>query len=105
MPREAGGVALLSACTRAGDVPLAGRGTVMDRCLAAGLPVASSCSGRGACGRCAMAVLEGAAALSPASLREQRVLRRNGHPEGARLACCCRVLDPALRVRVRADYW
>ena len=101
----AGRPVLLFACTRSGDIPLGGGGTIMDRCLAAGLPVASSCSGRGACGRCVVAILEGAGALSPAGPREQRVLRRNGHPEGARLACRSRVLDPAAPVRVRADYW
>lgn len=87
------------------DLELGGRGKVMDRCLAAGLPVASSCSGRGACGRCAIEILEGAAALSRPTLREARVLRRNGHPEGVRLSCRCRVLDPRPRIVVRTGYW
>jgi ferredoxin len=87
------------------ELELTGRGTVMDRCLAAGLPVASSCSGRGACGRCVIEVLEGAGALSRPTLREGRVLRRNGRPEGARLACRCRVTDPQLRIVVRTGYW
>jgi ferredoxin len=77
----------------------------MDRCLAAGLPVASSCSGRGACGRCVVEVLAGAEALSPPTQREQRVLRRNGHPDGSRLSCRCRVLDPSSQIIVRTGYW
>lgn len=95
----------LLARTRDIDLELSGRGSVMDRCLAAGLAVASSCSGRGACGRCAVEVLEGAAALARPTQREIRVLRRNGHPEGVRLSCRCRVLDPRLRVVVRTGYW
>lgn len=99
------GPAPLLACTRGGEVPVAGRGTVMDRCLDAGLPVASSCGGRGACGRCVLTLLEGGSALTPAGLQERRVLQRNGQPEGTRLACRCRVLAPARAVRVRAEYW
>lgn len=95
----------LFARTRDRDVELAGGGRVMDRCLGAGLPVASSCSGRGACGRCVIEVLEGAEALSPPSIRERRVLRRNGHPEGSRLSCRCRVLNPRPPIIVRAGYW
>jgi ferredoxin len=97
-------VALL-ARIRIQDLPLIGRGTVMDRCLSSGLPVASSCSGRGACGRCAMAILEGAEALSPPTIRERRVLKRNAHPDGSRLSCRCRVRDPEARIVVQAGYW
>lgn len=95
----------LFARTRRRDVELTGRGNVMVRCLAAGLPVASSCSGQGACGRCVMEILEGAAALSRPSIRECRVLRRNGYPEGARLSCRCRIVDPEPTIIVRASYW
>lgn len=95
----------LLARTRRRDVELIGRGDIMDRCLAAGLPVASSCSGEGVCGRCVMEILEGAESLSRPSIRENRVLRRNGHPEGARLSCRCRVKDPQATIIVRASYW
>ena len=95
----------LLARTRTQDLPCPGRGNVMDRCLSAGLPVASSCSGRGACGRCVVEVLEGAAALSTPTQRERRVLQRNGHPDDARLSCRCRIGDPLARVVVRASYW
>ncbi len=98
-------MAVLVARTRARDVVLDGCGTVMDRCLDAGLPVASSCSGRGICGRCAMEVLEGADALTRTTARERRVLERNGHPPGTRLTCRCRVRGEGTRVVVRAGYW
>lgn len=95
----------LLARTATGELALPGRGSVMQRCLAAGLPVASSCSGRGACGRCAVAVLEGADALTPPSVRERIVLQRNGQPSGSRLACRCRPAVTHARIVVRAGYW
>jgi ferredoxin len=82
-----------------------GSGSLMDRCLAAGLPVASSCSGRGACARCAMEVLEGGEALTPMSMREERVLARNGLHAPMRLSCQCRVLHSRSTVTVRTGYW
>lgn len=95
----------LVARTRTCDLEVGGRGTVMARCLEAGLPVASSCSGEGACGRCVLEILEGAESLTRAAQRELRVLRRNGLPEGCRLACRCRVRTEGPRVVVRAGYW
>ncbi|MBI4913521.1 MAG: 2Fe-2S iron-sulfur cluster binding domain-containing protein [Acidobacteria bacterium] len=94
-----------AARTRRGELPLVDRGTLMARCLQAGLPVASSCAGRGACGRCALEILEGAEALSRRSRREWEVLSRNGHPEGWRLACRVRIRDEDARILVRAGYW
>ena len=95
----------LLAATRQQTLSLGGHGTLMARCLAAGLPVASSCSGRGLCGRCAVEVLEGAGALSPMEGLEALVLRRNGVPEGYRLSCCCRVLDTRAELRITTGYW
>jgi adenylate cyclase len=95
----------LLARTRLRDRGIPGSGSLMDRCLAAGLPVASSCSGRGACGRCAVEVLEGGEALTTASLREERVLSRNGLGAPMRLACQCRVRHSTVTVTVRAGYW
>ena len=39
--------------TRKGVVIIPGRGTLLSRLMSAGVPVASSCSGRGSCGKCA----------------------------------------------------
>lgn len=95
----------LLAATRQRPLDLGGHGTLMARCLAAGLPVASSCSGRGLCGRCAVEVLAGAEALEPMEGLEALVLRRNEVPTGHRLSCCCRVLDPDAEVRITTGYW
>lgn len=77
----------------------------MARALAAGLPVASSCSGRGACARCLVTVLEGAASLSVMEPHEREVLRRNGALPGVRLACQTRVADEASGARITTGYW
>lgn len=88
------------------DVVLSsGRGTLMARCLQAGLAVASACSGRGACGRCVMTVLRGAEHLEPASPHERAVLARNGAGPDQRLGCQCRVAGPAPDLLVTTGYW
>jgi ferredoxin len=93
------------AVTRHRARALGGHGTLMARCLAIGLPVASSCSGRGACGRCAVEILSGAEGLEAADPHEQRVLRLNQLPEGWRLSCQCRVRDAAADLRISTGYW
>jgi adenylate cyclase len=77
----------------------------MAQCLAAGLPVGSSCSGRGACAQCLMTVLAGAEALSPAGPHEALVLARNQAATQQRLACQCRVMDSEIPVAVTTGYW
>jgi len=92
--------------TRRGrEVIPGGRGTLLARLTAAGIPVGSSCSGRGACGRCVIEVVEGAADLSPIDVHEALVLERNHAPPTARLACCCRVERPGATVTVSTGYW
>jgi ferredoxin len=95
----------LVARTRRFDRVVGGRGTLMDRCLAAGLPVASACSGRGACARCLVTVLEGAGHLSPVRLREARTLARTLAAPDQRLSCQCRALDPVGAILVTTGYW
>jgi 2Fe-2S ferredoxin len=95
----------LLARTRSLDRVVPGSGSVMDRCLAAGLPVASSCSGAGACARCAVEVLEGGEALTPPTRREEHLLARSGLPAPARLSCQCRILRSQATVTVRTGYW
>lgn len=91
--------------TRGRDRALSGRGTLMHQCLEAGLPVASSCSGRGACGRCMVDVLSDAGALSPMGLHEARVLQRNGAAPGVRLACQCRLERGPDDLVITTGYW
>ena len=93
------------ATTHLRDRVLSGQGTLMGQCLEAGLPVASSCSGRGACAKCAILVLDGLEALSRPGPHELLVLSRNGFPEQVRLSCQCRVLNRRAKVRITTGYW
>ncbi|HJU83631.1 MAG TPA: 2Fe-2S iron-sulfur cluster-binding protein [Holophagaceae bacterium] len=91
--------------TRARTRALGTHGTLMARCLAVGLPVASACSGRGACGKCVLRILEGADALSPVDIHERLVLERNDAAPGERLGCQARVEDVLSRIVVSTGYW
>lgn len=91
--------------TRQRDFVLHGRGTLMARCQALGLPVASACSGRGACGKCVMTVLEGAEALHPAAAHEASVLARNGAGGNQRLGCQCRMPRSKVDLVITTGYW
>jgi len=95
----------LVARTRGRDRALGTRGTLMALCQAAGLPVASACSGRGACGRCIVTVLSGNGALSRPESRERRVLVRLEAPPDQRLSCQCRLADPSADVEITTGYW
>lgn len=91
--------------TRTDVRELAGAGTLMAQALAVGLPVASSCSGRGACARCLVSILEGDALLSAMDDHEREVLFRNGVAPGVRLACQTRLLDSEGDVLITTGYW
>ncbi len=95
----------LQARTRSGDFELSGFGTLMAQALAVGLPVASSCSGRGACGRCMVSILEGEAALTAMDPHEFEVLHRNGAAAAVRLACQTRLLNREASVSITTGYW
>ena len=77
----------------------------MARCQAVGLPVASSCSGRGSCAKCLVQVVEGWEALVPMGDHEARVLARNGAAENERLACQARVRRVGTLIRITTGYW
>lgn len=95
----------LLAVTRYRNRVLSGHGTLMAQCLDTGLPVASSCSGRGACGRCVVSVLQGLDALSNPCSHELLVLLRNGYSGPVRLSCQCRVMDRRADIQITTGYW
>lgn len=91
--------------TRRRDRVLHGRGTLMSRCLDVGLPVASACSGRGACGKCVVTILAGAEVLRPPSSHEAAVLARNGAEGNQRLSCQCRMPFAKVDLVITTGYW
>ena len=95
----------LVARTRNRDRSLGVRGTLMALCQAGGLPVASACSGRGACGRCLMTVLVGGEDLALPGPRERRLLARLGAGPDQRIGCRCRIADPSADVAITTGYW
>lgn len=95
----------LTAQTRRRSRPLGLKGTIMANCLAAGLPVASSCSGRGTCSLCRVRVLRGWDALSPMDGHELEVLARNGAAPDERLSCQARVIDAHADIAITTGYW
>jgi ferredoxin len=95
----------LVARTRRRDRTLGTHGTLMALCQAGGLPVASACSGRGACAKCLVTVLTGAGALSRPGSRERRLLARVGAGSDQRLSCQCRVADPSADIDITTGYW
>lgn len=91
--------------TRQGDHLLGEWGTLMARCLEAGLPVASACSGNGACGKCLMTILRGADALERPSPREKAVLAKNGAGADQRLGCQCWMPAAGTDLLITTGYW
>ena len=91
--------------TRRGDRPLRGPGTLLACCEEAGLPVASACSGRGACGRCLVSILEGASLLATASDTERTHLTHLPAEAHPRLACQTTLPRDARGLGVTAGYW
>lgn len=95
----------ITARTHRGDVPVLGVGTLMDACLAAGLPVASACLGRGACGKCLMTVLAGTECFPGPKERESLVLKKNQAGASQRLSCQCSMPTDPNPVIVTTGYW
>ena len=91
--------------TRQRDQVLEGEGTLLALCEAAGLPLASACSGVGSCGRCLVTILEGAETLSPPEQRELDLLLRVGASAQERLGCQCQVPSGATSLRFTTGYW
>lgn len=91
--------------TRQRDHVLSGVDTLMAQCLAVGLPVASACSGQGACGKCLVTILRGAQGLLPAQPHEAAVLARNGALADQRLGCQCLTPHTEVDLLLTTGYW
>ncbi|MDP1832755.1 MAG: 2Fe-2S iron-sulfur cluster-binding protein [Geothrix sp.] len=91
--------------TRQRDHILGEWGTLMARCIEVGLPVASACSGKGACGKCLMTILRGAGVLDPPSPREAAVLTKNAAGADQRLGCQCWMPAAGADLLITTGYW
>jgi len=76
--------------------------SLLDAARAAGLPIASACSGVALCARCGLSVLAGASALDPERDDERQQKLRNRVPPEQRLACRAAVRGD---VTATATYW
>ena len=94
----------LVARTHRRDHILGGGGTLLAQCLEAGLPVASACSGRGACGKCMITLLQGANDLGSPTSHEAEVLAKNGAGPNQRLSCQCEPTGAA-NLLITTGYW
>ena len=91
--------------TRQREHVLTGAGTLMAQCLEVGLPVASACSGQGACGKCLLTILQGAQGLLPVQPHEAAVLAKNGARADQRLGCQCLTPDTEVDLLLTTGYW
>ena len=75
---------------------------LFDAAKQAELPVASSCGGDFACGKCHMTILKGEKNLSPQSEAEKELLTRQAKPVTDRISCVALVLGDCT---VTTTYW
>jgi ferredoxin len=80
----------------------AGEMTLLEAIQAVGLPIASACAAAGACARCGVEIVSGAASLATETERERRNKLRNRVDAHLRLAC---LVEPTGDLVVRASYW
>ena len=76
--------------------------TLLEAARQAGLPLASSCSGEGVCGRCGMRIVNQDPSLAPETESERRVKARNRVNDGLRLACRTGI---SANITVTTSYW
>jgi adenylate cyclase len=79
-----------------------GEMTLLEATREVGLPIASACGENGACARCGLEIIEGAANLADETARERVIKERNRIDPELRLACRVR---PSGNLTVRATYW
>ncbi|NCU27577.1 DUF4445 domain-containing protein, partial [Candidatus Nomurabacteria bacterium] len=65
--------------------------TVMDAASEAGVKIERHCGGIGLCGKCRISAFNGEEFLSPLTLSEKRLLKKEEIESGVRLACCAKV--------------
>ena len=95
-----GGSSLVRFAPAGSAVEVAPGVTVLEAAVSAGVVIPAPCGGKGACGRCAVTVVEGE--LEPASEREVAALARaRADASRVRLACMARIAGP-VTVRPRA---
>lgn len=61
--------------------------TLLERLLAAGVPVANDCGGKGRCSTCRVRIVDGHDGLNARTKRESSIARRIELPDDIRLAC------------------
>lgn len=84
-------------------VPVFSEDSLMDQLQRAGVPVASSCGGKGVCCKCRVQVKEGAENLSPLTPEEDLARGRQLLEKGERLSCQCHLEKGS--VTLHAPYW
>ena len=75
---------------------------VIHAAAAAGVNISRHCGGAGTCGKCRVSAIDGERFLSPLTLTEKKLLKKEEIDSGVRLACCAkisgsgtlRVIDP-----------
>ncbi len=75
---------------------------LMETIVAAGLPVASSCSGEGVCAKCRLNIVEGQENLSRPDDLEEFLAERYELKSHQRISCQCVVHGD---IKVDATYW
>jgi 2Fe-2S ferredoxin len=83
-------------------IPAAKYENLMQALLKAGLPVASSCYGKGVCSKCRVQVVSGMENLSPESKLETELKQKNNIANDCRISCQTAVLGD---VTIDTPYW
>ena len=64
---------------------------VIHAAAAAGVNISRHCGGAGTCGKCRVSAIDGERFLSPLTLTEKKLLKKEEIDSGVRLACCARI--------------
>jgi 2Fe-2S ferredoxin len=83
-------------------ITVASGAQLMTSLLDAGLPVASSCYGKGICSKCRVQIISGAENLSIETDNEKQLRERNKIADGNRISCQTKVIGD---VTIDASYW